>query len=162
MGKKLKKGRTQANAASPGSAKSPSPKKGKVQTGCLLAVLGVFLVVVITIVALYNRNKTQLYQMAIMAQATGVQDKLKFHQSPLTGEDQEKIAEILRDVQITAAMAPLDPQAAGQLKFVVGAAEEIVKEGNLQVEEVQKLQMQVNAVRQYLSKKATARPTRTP
>jgi hypothetical protein len=93
---------------------------------------------------------------------TGVQDKLKFQQSPLTGEEQGKIAEILRDVQITAAMAPLDPQAAGQLKFVVGAAEEIVKEGNLQVEEIRKLQVQVDAVRQYLNKQAKVRPTRTP
>jgi hypothetical protein len=150
---KIKEARRSLKAGAPKPRTEPQPGARRARTW-LLVGLGVLLLLVGVAAVLFIQNQSKLFQMALVSQAYQIDEQLKPRLGQFTGEDGERLQALLKDVMLIGNQPGFDARAAGQLKFVLGVIDEIVRAGELEPGEVGKLEAQVQAVRQYLNRQA--------
>jgi hypothetical protein len=135
-------------------AKPAVPHSGRIRWGWILAVALPMLAVVVAGMVLFAQNKDRLIRTAVLAQAYDVEDRLNAQIAHFSTEQSSRMSELLREIHVVGNTPLLDLQAAGQLKFILGAMDEIIRAGNLEAGELEKLQMLLDAVRQHLNRAA--------
>ena len=153
MGRKqiIKEARRHQNSGAPQPRREVNPRT-RVSRAWLFAVLGVLLVLAAAAVVIFIQNQAKLFQMALRAQAYQIDEQLKPRLGRFTAEDGGRLETILHEVQSVCNMPGFDARAAGQLKFVLGVLDEIVRDGELETGDIGKLEAQVQAARQYLNR----------
>jgi len=135
------------------------PRRAKSANGfkwLMGALIGVSLLIA-GIVVVFQRNPARFMQSAVLASAAVVEGKLQKGFAKLTYEDRTHISRIVQTTRVLAASPVLDNRAAGQLRFILAALEEIIREGNLQPNELSKAEAMAMQVRQYLARRQSER-----
>ncbi|NTV53745.1 MAG: hypothetical protein HGA76_12185 [Candidatus Firestonebacteria bacterium] len=153
---KLKQARHEAKGGNGKPRREVTPGT-RVRRTWLFAVLGVLLVLIATAVALFMRNQTKIFQMAMVAQAYQIDEQLKPRLGRFSSEEGQRLEAVLHEVQTLANLPGMDARAAGQLKFVLGVVEEISRAGELEPGEIEKLEAQTQAARDYLNRQDRSR-----
>jgi hypothetical protein len=150
---KIKEARRSLKAGAPRPRAEATPAVRVARTW-LVAGLGVLALLVGVAVMLFIQNQAKLFQMALVAQAYQIDEQLKPRLSQFTAEDGERLESLLKDAQVIGNLPGFDAKAAGQMKFVLGVIDEIVRAGEVEPGEIGKLEAQAQAVRQYLNHQA--------
>jgi hypothetical protein len=153
MGRKQKiKKERREQAAGIKKPKLTPTRPGKIRKGWILAVVGTLAALIIVGVVMFVQHQNRLYQLAILAQTYDVEDKLKVKIGRFGTEDGNQLESFLREIHEVGNTPKLDAMAAGQLKFLLGVIDEIVRDGSVENGEFEKIRTQLDAVRQYLAK----------
>jgi len=123
----------------------------------LFGVLGALLILTVTGIVLFVQNQSKLFQMALLAQSYQIDGQLGARLGRFSTEDGRRLETILHQAQTMISLPGVDARGAGQLKFVLGVVDEIVRAGNVEPGELGKLEDQLQAARSYLDHQAHSR-----
>lgn len=113
-------------------------------------------------VRFYQSHQARIMQAALQVTAAAVESKLNATRGRFPYGTGEELETILGGVRTLSLHPRLDARAAGQLRFVLGALEEMVRDGNVQSEEIGKLDNMVIQVRSYLQRTASSQSANRP
>lgn len=145
-----------------GSAQAPARTAASGEFGWSW-IVGAVLVVALAIgggIYWMQANRGKLLKAALQASTAVAQAKLTKTQARFAPEAAIQIAQIIAEIDQLAADPRLDARAAGQLQFVLNVLDEVFREGNLQPEELAKMENLTQQVRFHLRQGAARSDSR--
>jgi|GEM_PF-5452924 len=142
----------QQTATRPSAAGKPASKSW---LPWLLTGLGVVIVTAVGLTIYYvSANRAKLFQVALYTQAVQLQGELAQRQGIFTLAEGRRLADVLVAVQRLSGDSGLDLQVGGHLNFVLQVEKEIIKNGNLEPGELDKLESLVSQAAVMLGRKS--------
>lgn len=135
MGKKqrLKKERNQSSGQEPVTAKSSNWLKWLIGVAAGLALL------LLAVVMVVRMNQDKLIKFSLTAMSQQVRQELNRQQAQFTLNDSQTMRELLTEIEQVSAEPEVDAVIGGNLTFMLNVLKEIIEQGNLRPDELNKI-----------------------
>lgn len=145
-------------------ARHPQPggRAGKPAWGWLIGVVLVLGAAMLGVLIFVQANQVKFLKLGVLSMTQKVEQELNRYQGRFSLEDANRLRELLRVIENLAADRQLDLIHGGQLNFVLRVTEEIVLQGELQADELLKLNQVLSGIRAALDRGRTPTPNPRP